>query len=200
MVNVLVAFYSRNGSTESLANSIAQGARDEGADVRVRRCREVVSEAVMAQVPGWPEASRRMNKAHQAPTPDDAEWADAIILGSPTRFGLVCSEVKAFIDGLGGLWGKGALAGKVGSAFSSTATRHGGNELTNFTLFAPFTHLGMIIVPPGYTDSAMHAAGTPYGATTVSASNDQGMPNGADLEAARYQGRRVAAIAAKLRS
>ncbi|MGB3626236.1 MAG: NAD(P)H:quinone oxidoreductase [Henriciella sp.] len=199
MVKILVAFYSRNGSTELLANAIADGAREEKATLRVRRCREVVPDAVMTQVPGWAEAARRMNEAYQAPTPEDAEWADAIILGSPTRFGLVCSEVKAFIDGLGGLWSKGALAGKVGSAFSSTATRHGGNELTNFTLFAPFAHLGMIIVPPGYTDSAMYAAGTPYGATSVSAGSDQQMPTDVDLEAARYQGRRVASVAAKLR-
>lgn len=198
MTRVLIVFYSRNGSTESLAAAIGDGARQEGADIRLRRCREIVSEATMEQVPGWTDSAHRMNAAYEAPTPEDAEWADAIILGTPTRFGLVCSELKAYLDSLGGLWAKGVLAGKVGSAFSSTATRHGGNEITNFTLFAPLSHFGMIIVPPGYADAAMYAGGTPYGATSVSNGPNQTLPIETELYAARFQGSRVTSIATRL--
>src|SRR3546814_11654923 len=100
-----------------------------------------------------------MNAAYEAPTTADAEWADGIILGTPTRFGSVTSELKAWIDGLGGLWAKGALNGKAGSAFSSASTAHGGNEATILGLYPPLAHLGLVIVPPGYADPVMYAAG-----------------------------------------
>lgn len=197
-VNVLIAFYSRNASTEALANAIAEGAREEGAEVRLRRAREVVPAEVMALAPGWTEGAERMNALYEAPTAADADWADALIFGTPTRFGSVTSELKAYIDSLGGLWARGALNGKVGSAFTSTATTHGGNETTILSLYPPMAHLGLIIVPTGYADASVYAAGTPYGASSVSGQNGA-PPTEADLVVARFQGRRVAQVTKALR-
>jgi NAD(P)H dehydrogenase (quinone) len=198
-VNVLIAFYSRTGSTEAMAKEIAEGARAEGAEVRLRRARDFVAEEIIRSVPGWGEARDRMHTDYEAPTAADAEWADAIVFGSPTRFGNVCAELKAYIDSLGGLWARGALNGKAGSAFTSTSTTHGGNETTLLTLYAPMAHLGLIIVPTGYADPAMFGAGTPYGASTVSGQN-AAPPTEGDIAAARFQGRRVAQIARALKS
>ena len=128
--NVLIAFYSRTGVTEALANAVAEGAQSLGANVRLRRAREVVSPEAMAQAPGWTEQAAVMNARYEAPTEADAEWADAIVFGTPTRFGSVSSELKAYIDSLGGLWFQGKLNGKAGSVFGSSSTPHGGNEST----------------------------------------------------------------------
>ncbi|MDE2561128.1 MAG: NAD(P)H:quinone oxidoreductase [Sphingomonadales bacterium] len=198
MANVLVVFYSRDGVTEALANAMAQGAMAAGATVRIRRAREVVGEDVMAFVPGWADSAARMNQLYEAPTADDAQWADAIVLGSPSRFGLVCSEVKAWLDGLGALWARGKLAGKVGSAFASSNSMHGGNEMTNFTLTVPMAHFGMVIVPPGFADPAMFRAGTPYGASAVTQMKPGYQISQEERDAARFQGRRVAEVARKL--
>ncbi len=197
--NVLISFYSRNGSTEALANAIAEGARTEGAEVRLRRARELVGPEVMSKAPGWAEHAARMNAAYEAPTEADAEWADAILFGTPTRFGAVSSELKAYIDGLGGLWFQGKLVGKAGSAFTSTSGVHGGNESTNISLYNPMAHLGMIIVPLGYADPVLFRAGTPYGASAVSG-QDNSPPTADDLEVARFQGRRVTQVAAALKA
>jgi len=199
MTNVLIAFYSRNGSTEALARAVADGAAAAGAEVRLRRAREFVGPEVMAKAPGWSENAARMNALYEAPTEADAEWADAIVFGTPTRFGSVTAELKAYIDGLGGLWFQGKLVGKAGSVFTSTSGLHGGNESTLLSLYNPMAHLGLIIVPLGYGDPAMFRAGTPYGASSVS--GQQGaLPTGDDLEVARYQGRRVAEVAGLLKN
>ena len=198
-VNVLIAFYSRNGSTEALANAIAEGARSEGAEVVLRRAREVVGREIMQRAPGWIENADRMNARYQAPTEADAERADAIVFGSPTRFGAVTSELKAYMDGLGGLWFRGKLNGKAGSAFTSTQTPHGGNESTILSMYNPMAHLGLILVPLGYADPAMFKAGTPYGASSVSGQDNQ-PPTGDDLKVARFQGRRVAQVARALKA
>jgi NAD(P)H dehydrogenase (quinone) len=194
---ILIAFYSRNGSTEALAKAIAEGARAQGAEVRLRRVREIVDREIMTHAPGWIENAERMNAAYDAPTEVDAEWADAIIFGTPTRFGNVSSELKAWVDTLGGLWFQGKLVGKAGSCFTSTSTQHGGNESTSLTMYNFMAHLGLIIVPLGYGDPAMFAAGTPYGASSVSGQN-AAPPTAEDLEVARYQGRRVTQVAAAL--
>ena len=195
---ILIPFYSRTGTIEGLAKAIAEGAAAEGADVRVRRAREFVGPEVMAQAPGWKESAEAMNAKYEAPTADDAVWADAIIFGTPTRFGAVSAELKAYIDSLGGLWAKGALNGKLGSAFGGSATAHGGNESTILSLYNPMAHLGLIIVPTGFADAAMFkGAGTPYGASVVSGNPPTG-PSAEELDVARYQGRRVTQIAKKL--
>ncbi len=195
---VLIAFYSRNGSTEILANAIAEGAIADGAEVRLRRAREFVSQEVMANAPGWAEKSAEMNSKYEAPTEADAEWADAIVFGTPTRFGSIAAELKAYIDSLGGIWFQGKLNGKVGSVFGSTSSRHGGNESTLLSMYTPMAHLGLIIVPLGYADPAMFKAGTPYGATHVSAM-DTLKPDADHLAVAQFQGRRVTSVAKGLR-
>lgn len=197
MTKVLIAFYSRTGITEALAVAIADGARAGGAEVRLRRSREVVSADVMAQAAGWAEAAAAMNARYEAPTEADAEWADAIIFGSPTRFGAIAAELKAYIDSLGGLWFQGRLNGKAGAAFTSSSTMHGGNEATLLSLYNPMAHLGLIIVPTGYADPVMFTAGTPYGASAVSG-NTATLPTADDLNVARFQGRRVTMTAAAL--
>jgi NAD(P)H dehydrogenase (quinone) len=196
---VLIAFYSRAGAVEAMANAVAEGARAQGAEVRLRRAREFVGPEVMALAPGWAEAAARMNALYEAPTADDAEWADAIILGTPTRFGGVAAEVKAYIDSLGGLWFQGKLNGKAGAVFGSTSSAHGGNESTLISLFNPLAHLGLIIVPTGYADPAMFKAGTPYGASAVVNGRDKTVPSEQELDVARYQGRRVAQVADALK-
>jgi NAD(P)H dehydrogenase (quinone) len=195
---ILIAFYSRGGSTEALARAIAEGAQAAGAEVRLRRAREFVGPEVMAQAPGWQEAADRMNAAYEAPTADDADWADAIVFGTPTRFGNVSAELKAYIDSLGGLWFQGKLNGKAGAAFVSTQGAHGGNETTITSLYVPMAHLGLIIVPTGYTDPSLFKAGTPYGASAVSGASP--LPTDDELAVAKYQGKRVAQVAQKLRA
>ena len=150
--NILIAFYSRNGSAEALAKAIAEGAQAEGAEVRLRRARELVEAEIVDRVPGWRESMERQNALYHPPTVEDVEWADALILGAPTRFGIIASELKAFIDGLGGLWFQGKLFNKVGAAFSATASPHGGAEMTIIGLYAVLSQMGLIIVPNGYGD------------------------------------------------
>lgn len=198
-MKIFIPFYSRNGSTEKLALAIAEGAKAEGAKVRLRRAREVVGEDVMTKAPGWIENARRMNQQYEAPTAADAEWADGIIFGSPTRFGNVSSELKAYIDSLGGLWVQGKLNHKAGSAFTSTSSPHGGNESTIITMYNFMAHLGLIIVPLGYVEPTTFMAGTPYGASSVSI-QDSRPPTEEDLTVARFQGRRVSQVARALAS
>ncbi|MBP0619299.1 NAD(P)H:quinone oxidoreductase [Cupriavidus consociatus] len=194
---VLIVFYSRNSSTEMLAKAVAEGALEAGAELRVRRVREFVGPDVMRQAPGWLENATEMNAKYEAPTEADAEWADAIVFGTPTRFGTISAELKSYIDGLGGLWFAGKLNGKVGSVFGTTSSRHGGNEATLLAAYTPMAHLGLIIVPLGYADAAMFKAGTPYGATHVS-QRDTVKPDDDHLEVARFQGRRVTTVARAL--
>lgn len=198
-VNVLIAFYSRSGVTEALAKAIGEGAAANGAEVRLRRAREVVPKEVMALAPGWAESAEAMNAHYEAPTAADAEWADAVIFGTPTRFGSISSELKAYIDGLGGLWIHGKLNGKAGGVFCSTSTIHGGNESTLLSIYNPLAHLGFIIVPTGYADASLYRAGTPYGASSVS-SNPPVPPTADDLEVARFQGKRVTSVAKALKA
>ncbi len=195
---VLIAFYSRSGTVEGLAKAVAEGATAEGAEVRLRRARELVGHDILSSVPGWKESAEAMNARYPAPTAEDAEWADAVIFGTPTRFGSVASELKAYIDGLGGLWAKGALVGKAGSVFAGSSLPHGGNESTVISLWNPLAHLGFIIVPTGYADGVMFSgAGSPYGASVVSGNPPSG-PSEAELAVARFQGKRVAQVAKKL--
>lgn len=195
---ILIPFYSRSGTIERLAQAVAEGAESEGAEVRLRRAREVVGPEVIASVPGWKENAEAMNARYEAPTADDALWADGVIFGTPTRFGSVSSELKAYIDSLGGLWAQGKLVGKAGSAFAGSAQTHGGNESTVISLWNPLAHLGFIIVPTGYADPVMFAgAGSPYGASVISSHPPAG-PTDAEIAVARFQGKRVAQVTKKL--
>jgi NAD(P)H dehydrogenase (quinone) len=196
---VLIAFYSRSGVTEALATAVGEGAAKEGAEVRLRRAREFVGPDVMAQAPGWAESAAAMNARYPAPTAEDAEWADAVIFGTPTRFGNVSAELKAYIDSLGGLWAQGRLNNKAGSVFCSTSSPHGGNEATLLSMYIPLAHLGFIIVPTGYVDAAVFKAGTPYGASSVSF-NQAKPPSADDIDVAQWQGRRVTMVAGALKT
>lgn len=196
---VLVVFYSRSGNTEKLAEAIAEGALEEGAEVTVRRVNEIVSEDIIAKVSGWKEHRDRMQAKFPAPTPDDVAAADAVVFGTPTRFGNVSSELKAFVDSLGGLWAKGKMNGKVGAAFTSTSTPHGGNESTILTMYNFMAHFGMVIVPPGYSDPAVFGTSTPYGASSVSGGDSQTPPSEGDISVAKHQGKLVAKVARALK-
>jgi NAD(P)H dehydrogenase (quinone) len=190
MTSVLVVYYSSYGHIEAMARAQAEGA------ARVPATRVVVKRVAELVPPEICSASGFVTDQAAVATPDELEHYDAIIFGTPTRFGSPASELRAYIDTLGGVWFQGKLCGKAGGAFGATGTRHGGNESTLLTLYNTFAHLGMIIVPTGYADPAMFKAGTPYGATAVVAPN--GAPTEDELAAARYQGRRVTEIAAAL--
>lgn len=194
---LLIAFYSRTGSVEALAGAGAEAAREAGAEVRLRRAREVAAEDIVAANPGWHEAAQRMNAAYPAPTKEDAEWADAILLGTPSYFGAVAAELKAYLDQLGPQWKEGALANKAGGAFASASWPHGGTEVTMLSLYASMAHLGMVIVPTGYTDASMQEAGSPYGAIAI-AGAEKSLPRPEELDAARHQARRTVGIARAL--
>lgn len=198
--NILIAFYSRGGSVEALALAIAQGAKSAGAEVRLRRARELVAADVMARAPGWAEAAARMNALYAAPTLEDAEWADGLILGAPTRFGGPASELRAYLEGLGALWITNKLVDKAGAAFTSTSAPHGGTETTILSLYPTLAHLGLVIVPNGYGGPGSREAGTPYGSSSQSMGRQQLKPTGDDLVVARGQGRRVAEVAAAPRT
>ncbi|RZK97301.1 MAG: NAD(P)H:quinone oxidoreductase [Methylobacterium sp.] len=190
-------FYSRNGSVEALAKAAQEGAQAQGATVRLRRAREVVDASTMAKASGWLEGATRQNALYDEPTTEDAEWADAILFGTPCYFGTMATELKAFFDQLGPQWKKGTLAGKVGGAFATASWPHGGTEVVTLSLYAPMAHLGMVIVPTGYTDEAMLEAGSPYGASSI-VTADHNPPRQEDLDAARHQGRRLVVIAGAL--
>lgn len=194
---LLIAFYSRNGSVEKLAIAAAEAAREAGATVRVRRAREVADATAMSKVKGWAESATRQNALYEAPTHEDAEWADAILFGTPCYFGVMATELKNFLDQLGPQWKRGSLAGKVGGAFATASWPHGGSEVVTLSLYAPMAHLGMVILPTGYTDEAMLEAGSPYGASSIVGAEHRD-PESEDLVAIRHQTKRTVAIAAAL--
>ncbi len=194
-VRLLIAFYSRSGSVEALARAAADGAREAGAEVRTRRAREVVEAGAMTDK--WRAEAARQNALHPALTTDDAEWADAILFGTPCYFGAMATELKAFFDQLGPQWKQGTLAGKVGGAFATASWPHGGTEVVTMSLYAPMAHLGMVIVPTGYTDQAMLEAGSPYGASAIVGAQNS-PPREEDVAAASHQANRMVAITAAL--
>lgn len=193
---VAVIYYSATGTTYQQALAIKEGAEQAGAEVRLRRVRELAPEEAIASNEGW---SRHRLETQDVPEAelDDLEWADAIIFGTPTRFGLPSAQIKQFIDTTGGLWAEGKLANKVVSSFGSAATAHGGQETTIVALNNVVYHWGGIIVAPGYLDPIQFQTGNPYGASHTS-NNGETPPDEPALAAARFQGRRVAEVAAKL--
>jgi NAD(P)H dehydrogenase (quinone) len=199
-VNLLVAFYSRGGAIEALAGAIAEGARRGGASVRVRRVRELVDRETMRLAPGWIESAERMNAAYDAPTLDDARWADGMAFGAPTRFGGAASELRAYFETLGALWLGGDLVGKPAGVFTASSSPHGGLEATALGLYPTLAHLGLVIVPTGYGHPALFRAGTPYGSATVSHGAERRPPSEDDLVVAAYQGERLARITAALKA
>ncbi len=194
---LLIVFYSRTGGVEALANAVAEGARDAKAEVRMRRTREIADEAAMSKMEGWLESAARQNALYEAPSREDVAWADAILFGTPCYFGSMAAELKNFLDQLGPQWKRGALGGKVGGAFATASWPHGGTEVVTLAMYAPMAHLGMVIVPTGYTDEAMLEAGSPYGASSIVGAENR-PPRSEDLDTARHQARRMVAIAGAL--
>lgn len=197
MPNIAVVYYSSTGNVHQLATALAEGAEEAGADVRLRRVPELAPQEAIDSNPLWREHADATTDVPVA-TPADLEWADGYALGTPTRFGTPAAQMKQFIDTLGGLWAAGKLADKGATAFTSAQNLHGGNESTILTLFNVFSHFGAVIVPPGYTDPLLfEAGGNPYGISTASGGKSTTATD-AELIAARYQGRRLAEITAKL--
>ena len=195
MVKVAVIYYSSTGTNHATAQAVAEGATLAGAEVRVRLVAETAPQAAIAGNPAWKAFVERSADEPRAEL-GDLEWADAIVFGTPTRFGNVAAQLKAFLDGAGGLWFQGKLANKVYAGFTSAQNPHGGQETTLLALFTSIYHFGGYLVTPGYTDPAVFASGgNPYG---VSVTANGGGPTEADLTHARYLGKRVAEVAQKL--
>ena len=198
MTKVLVLYYSSYGHIEAMAEAVAEGARSvAGTTVDIKRVPELVPDEVAAA------AHIKVDQAAPIATPDELANYDAIIFGTPTRFGNMAAQMRNFLDQTGGLWFANALVGKVGSVFCSTASQHGGQETTITSFHTTLLHHGMVIVGLPYTfkgNSEMGeiSGGTPYGATTIAGNDGSRMPSATELDGARFQGNHVAQIAAKL--
>jgi NAD(P)H dehydrogenase (quinone) len=195
---VLVLYYSMYGHTERMAGAVAEGARAAaGAEVTVKRVPELVPREVMEGSGG------KLDQAAPIADPQELDRYDAIILGCPTRYGRMAAQMAQFWDQTGGLWARGALVGKVGSAFTSTASQHGGQETTLMAVHTMFLHHGMVLVglpytAPGLTKLDEVTGGTPYGASTIAGGKGERQPSANELELARFQGQHVAQVAARL--
>jgi len=194
-VKVAIIYYSATGTTYQLARAIEEGARAAGAEVRFRKVRELAPEEAIAANQGW-AAHRLESQDVGEASNDDLTWADAVIFGTPTRYGLPAAQLKQFLDATGGLWAKGALVNKVCSSFTTAGTSHGGQETTIVNLNTTFYHWSAIIVGPGYADPIQFQSGNPYGVSFTS-NNGALKPDEVALNAARFQGRRVAEVAAQ---
>ena len=199
MTKVLVLYYSSYGHIEQMADAVAEGARAGGADVDIRRVAETAPKEVIEA------AHFKTDTAHPLiEGPDALANYDAIIVGAPTRYGRMPSQMAAFWDTTGGVWMRGALIGKVGGAFTSTASQHGGQETTLFSIITNLLHHGLTIVGLDYGFQGQMGVdevrgGSPYGATTIADGDGSRQPHAEELDAARYQGKRIAETAAKLK-
>jgi len=202
MAKVLVLYYSMYGHIHRMAQAVAEGAKEvPGTDVTLRRVPETLSDEILGKM-GALDAQKAMAHIPVCKV-DELPAADAIIFGTPTRFGNMCGQMRQFLDATGQLWAKGALVGKVGSVFTSSATQHGGQESTILTFHTTLLHQGMVIVGLPYTFAGQMridelTGGSPYGASTITGGQGQRMPSETELESARFQGAHVAKIAAKL--
>jgi NAD(P)H dehydrogenase (quinone) len=197
MTKVLVLYYSSYGHLETMADAVAEGARSAGAEAVVKRVPELVPDEVA-------KASRfKLDQKAPIATVAELEDHDAIIVGSPTRFGRVASQMANFWDQTGGLWFQGKLIGKVGAAFTSTATQHGGQETTLFSILTTLMHHGMVLTGLPYSFQGQMrndevTGGAPYGATTIANGDGSRQPSQTELDGARFLGRHAAEVAAKL--
>jgi NAD(P)H dehydrogenase (quinone) len=197
MSKILVLYYSSYGHILKMAEAVAEGARSTGARVDIRRAPELVPDEV-ARASGY-----LLDQPHPVATVDELPRYDAIIVGVGTRYGRMASQMANFLDQTGGLWARGALVGKVGSAFSSTATQHGGQETTLIAIHTNLLHFGMVTVGLPYSFQGQMrldevSGGSPYGATTIAGGDGSRQPSENELEGARFQGRHVAEIANRL--
>lgn len=197
MAKILVLYYSTYGHVERMAEAAAEGARSAGAEVDVKRVPELMPPEVAQK------AGAKLDQKAPIAKPEELANYDAIIVGTPTRFGRVAAQMANFWDQTGGLWASGALVGKVGSAFTSTATQHGGQETTLFSMITTLLHQGMVIVGLPYAAAGQMrldeiTGGSPYGASTIAGGKGERQPSENELELMRWQGRHVAEITAKL--
>jgi NAD(P)H dehydrogenase (quinone) len=198
MTRVLVLYYSSYGHVEAMAEAVAEGARGlDGTQVDLKRVPELVPEEIARK------SNMKLDQSAPLAVPNDLAEYDAIVFGTPTRYGNMCAQMRNFLDQTGGLWLSGVLNGKVGSVFASTATQHGGQETTLTSFHTTLLHLGMVIVGLPYAAAGQMtmdeiSGGSPYGATTIAGGDGSRMPSANELELARFQGRHVASIAAKL--
>lgn len=201
-MKVLIVFYSMYGHIYRMAEAVSEGVKEvEGAISVLRRVPETLSPEVLAKM-GAIEAQKAFAGVPLCTVEELAE-ADAIVFGTPTRFGNMCGQMRQFLDGTGQLWASGALAGKVGSVFTSSNTQHGGQESTILSFHVTLLHHGMVVVGLPYTFQGQMrideiTGGSPYGASTIAGPNGERMPSENELAAARFQGRHVAMIASKL--
>jgi NAD(P)H dehydrogenase (quinone) len=201
-MKILIVYYSLYGHIHRMAQAVREGAASvAGADVQLRRVPETLSEEILAKM-GALEVQKSLAHIPVCQV-EELAAADAIIFGAPTRFGNVCGQMRQFLDATGGLWAKGALVDKLGSVFTSSNTQHGGQESTILTFQVTLLHHGMILVGLPYAFAGQMrmdeiTGGSPYGASTIAGADGSRMPSENELDAARYQGRRVARIAAKL--
>lgn len=197
-VNVAIIYYSATGTVHDLAIAAAdEAATVDGASVRLRKVAELAPDSAIASNPDWAEHRKNTTDIAIASL-DDLAWADVIMLGSPTRYGLPTAQLKQFIDQSGPLWQAGKLVNKVASSFTASSTAHGGQESTILAINNTFYHWGCIIVPPGYADPVQFKHGNPYGASHVSGSPDGAMPGEDQLAAIRFQALRTVAVAQAL--
>ena len=197
MAKILVLYYSAYGHIESMAQAVAEGAREAGASVDIKRVPELVPDDVARS------AHYKLDQPAPLARVEELADYDAIIVGTGTRFGRMTSQMANFLDQAGGLWARGALHGKVGAAFTSTATQHGGQETTLFSIITNLLHFGMVVVGLDYGHAGQMTleevtGGSPYGATTISAGDGSRQPSENELAGARYQGRVIAETAKKL--
>jgi NAD(P)H dehydrogenase (quinone) len=197
MAKVLVLYYSSYGHIETMAKAVAEGAREAGAQVDIKRVPETAPLEVAKA------AYFKLDQEAPIATVADLENYDAIIVGTGTRFGRLASQMAAFWDQAGGLWARGALHGKVGGAFTSTATQHGGQETTLFSIITSLLHFGMTVVGLDYGHAGQMTldeitGGSPYGASTITGGDGSRQPSENELTGARYQGRKIAEVATKL--
>jgi NAD(P)H dehydrogenase (quinone) len=202
-MKVLVVFYSTYGHSYQMAEAVAEGVKQvDGAEVALRRVPETLPEDVIAKM-GAADAQQAFAKVPVCTVEELAE-ADAVIFGTPTRFGNMCGQMRQFLDATGGLWANGSLIGKVGSVFTSTATQHGGQESTILTFHVTLLHHGFVVVGLPYAFQGQMrideiTGGSPYGASTIAGGDGSRLPSENELEAARFQGKHVAEIASKLK-
>ncbi len=203
-MNILIVYYSTYGHVHKMAEAVAEGARKiEGAEAVMRRVPETLPKEVLEKM-GAVDAQQKMAQVPICSVEELAS-ADAVIFGTPTRFGNMCGQMRQFLDATGGLWAQGALVGKVGSVFTSSATQHGGQESTILSFHITLLHHGFVIVGLPYAFQGQMrideiTGGSPYGASTIAGGSGERMPSENELDAARFQGKHVAAIASKLKA
>lgn len=197
MANILVLYYSSYGHIEQMAQAVAEGVREAGASVDIKRVPELVPDEIARK------SNYKLDQAAPVAKIEDLANYDAIVIGTGTRFGRMTSQMANFLDQAGGLWAKGALHGKVGGAFTSTGTQHGGQETTLISIIGNLLHFGMVVVGLNYGFAGQSrldevTGGSPYGATTIAGGDGSRQPSANELDGARYQGRTIAQTALKL--